>query len=295
MRNSSSLCLVENYQNDDSLRAAYQKYVSKIFPGIDIEEWYRRGFWNDTYIPISLINSGEIVSNVSVAKMTVLFNGAEHSALQISAVGTMPAYRNRGLSRKLLEYTLDKYRNEVSFFFLYANETVLEFYPKFGFQPVMESVFITETEPDNSAYVARKLDISKEVDYDLLQKLLNKRQAITERFGATNYQNITIWHIFNFYSDHLYYLEDPEALLIKSEKDSVLHLYEIIFHDAFDLQSVLPKIIESDKIKSIRYYFPPDKLPFQFHSIQDDDTGLFILGDFNPGEEPFRFPVTAVT
>ncbi|GIO00553.1 hypothetical protein J5TS2_12210 [Brevibacillus halotolerans] len=54
---------------------------------------------------------------------------------------THPDYRNKGLSGKLMHYIIDKYEKECDFIYLFANETVLDFYPKFGFEKLQESSF----------------------------------------------------------------------------------------------------------------------------------------------------------
>ncbi|MDO9577462.1 MAG: hypothetical protein Q7J16_06215 [Candidatus Cloacimonadales bacterium] len=70
-------------------------------------------------------------------------------------------------------------------------------------------------------------------------------------------------------------------------------MLDVIFAHPFDLQ--VAKIIESDSIKEIKYYFPPDQLKYDFETILKDDTGLFVRGEFDLGNEPFRLPETAVT
>ena len=51
---------------------------------------------------------------------------------------TKETYRDQGLSRRLIEEILKDYQGKVDMIFLFTNETVLEFYPKFGFSRVME-------------------------------------------------------------------------------------------------------------------------------------------------------------
>ncbi len=295
MRNSLSLRLLDNYQNDDSFRFAYQGFISEVFPGIDIEEWYQRGFWTEDYIPFSLVDSDKIISNVCAAKMNVLINGTRHKAIQISAVGTLPDYRHLGFARRLMNFVIDKYMYDVDLFFLFANDSVLDFYPKFGFESLRESTFIAQTRLVPNHRQVRKLDINKKDDYHLLLDLLTNRCVLTQRFGAEQYGFITMWHIFNFYRNNLFYLEAEDAVVIKEELDHTLHVYDVIFRQPFILQSILPKIVEADFITSIQYHFPPDQLDFDYDTVQEEHTGLFILGEIEVGNQLFRFPPTAIT
>src|SRR5690606_30122657 len=123
-----------------------------------------------------------------------LISGKKLKAAQIGAVSTLPEFRNKGLSRQLMNYILEAYKEKVDFFFLYANDSVLDFYPKFGFRSVKENVFISELKRTNQKFCARKLDITNPDDYSLLINLINNRLPITKLFGAENYGFITMWH-----------------------------------------------------------------------------------------------------
>ena len=73
-----------------------------------------------------------------------------------------------------------------------------------------------------------------------------------------------MWHILNLYSNDLYYIEEEDVLIIQQEKNDTLHILDVINRKSFDLVSVLPRIIESDSIKSIEFYFPPDQLNYHY-------------------------------
>ena len=177
--------IIENYRDNELFRNEYFNFISKIFPDADFKEWYSKGFWKDEYNPVSVIKDGKIISNVSVARMNIIVEGRNLRGIQIGAVGTIPEYRNQGLSRVLMEHVIEKYSNETDIFLLFANETVLEFYPKFGFKRFEEKVFIFRIKYSCSLKpAARKLNIQNESDFLLLQDLINNRVEITKIFGA---------------------------------------------------------------------------------------------------------------
>ncbi|WP_326717516.1 GNAT family N-acetyltransferase [Vagococcus jeotgali] len=74
--------------------------------------------------------------------MTFVINKKKHQVLQLGTVMTKETYRDQGLSRRLIEEILKDYQGKVDMIFLFANETVLEFYPKFGFSRVMEDSYL---------------------------------------------------------------------------------------------------------------------------------------------------------
>ena len=132
-------------------------------------------------------------------------------------------------------------------------------------------------------------------DCALLKELINHRQILTNKFGAENYGFITMWHVLNLHLDSIYYINDEDVIIIKQEKNDTVHILDVIFRQQFDLELAMLKIIESDSIKSIKYYFPPDRLNYKYDKVKKEDTGLFILSDLELGDNPFRFPMTAIT
>jgi len=287
--------IIENYRDNEIMRNEFHSFISHVFPSISFKEWFARRCWTENYIPFSIMDSGKIISSASATLMNIVHQGVNLKAIQIGAVGTLPEYRSRGLARELMNHIIDKYKDEVDFFFLHANETVLEFYPKFAFRSVQENIFVSELNNPESNYSARKLNIEDDDDYLLLQDLLNNRCSLTNVFGAEDYGFITMWHILNLYRDNLFYLEKENVIVIKNEKKDTVHILDVIFNNSFDFKSILPKLIESDTIKNLKYYFPPDQLNFNYDRIIEEDTGLFILGDLELGNNQFRFPETAVT
>ena len=287
--------LIANYRDDETLRNEFHHFISRVFPSISFQEWESNGFWINKYIPFSICKSGKIISNVSASLMDILINSEKIKAIQLGAVGTLPEYRNQGLSCELMNYIISKYKNGIDLFFLFANETVLDFYPKFGFRYVQEYIFIKETEIPEQNNSSGKINIKNVKDYILLQELLKIRQPLTKILGAENYDFITMWHILNLYPNNLYYIEEEDVIIIKQEKNDTLHILDVIYHAPFDLESVIPKIVGSDTIKSIKFYFSPDQLHYRYDKFEKLDTGLFILGNLDLPEIPFRFPLTAIT
>jgi GNAT superfamily N-acetyltransferase len=288
--------IIENYRDNDILRHKFYDFTQTVFPGIDFTEWYNRGFWEDGYIPFSIIIDDKIVSNVSVTRMKLIIDSRRLEGIQFGTVGTIPDYRNRGLSRYLMEYVLDKIRNTAEILFLFANETVLDFYPKFGFQPYPEVFFRADSDSTKPSYAARRLDIGSVADMALIRRKLKSRIDLTRRFGAADYDFITLWHFLNIFPRNLFYIEADDVILVVTEKNGKLHVWDVIHSRPIDLGSIIPKAIQSDDVKSIIYYFPPDQLHFEYdEAVTAEDSPLFILGDFSPGPEPSKFPITAQT
>jgi len=286
----------ENCRDNDQLRTMFYDCIKAVFPGIDFKTWHDRGFWTEHYIPHAIVRDNKMIANVSASTMNIILNGQKVRGVQIGTVATLPEFRNQGLSRYLMEYVLHKYDDTTDLFFLFANETVLDFYPKFGFKRYDEVVFKTTAGLPSADYSARKLSVDSDDDIALIRRLLADRLPLTALFGAVDYDFITWWHILNIFPDKLYYLPDNDILFIISEKDDQLHIWDIVFTKPFDLIPAISQVIQSDSLKSVRYYFAPDRLGFEYTDTEPcPDSPLFVRGAFDPGAPRFKLPLTAQT
>ena len=287
--------IIENYRNDADLRTKYFQFTRTVFPSVGFEAWYEQGWWTKDYIPFSVVEGDRIVSNVSVSEMDILVDGKPKTGLQIGAVGTIPEFENRGLSRHLMEYVINRYELKSDLIFLFANDTVLDFYPKFGFRSVKEVIFKSYTIPQPN-FSARKLDLSVETDMNLIKDCIEQRGILTRLFGADNYGYVTHWHLINIFPDNILYVEDDGAICICKEENRQLHLWDVASKEQVDINKILPKLIKNKDIKEVLYYFPPDQMQFNYDQVvEDKDSHLFVRGNFDVEGREFKFPVMAQT
>ena len=128
---------IKDYKSTEPYRLSFNELAHQTFR-IDFEHWYQQGCWKDRYICYSFLHNDKVIANVSVNLMDIILNQLTYKAIQLGTVMTDPAYRNQGLSRRLMEIIIEEYRSECDFMYLYANKTVLDFYTKFGFSQVPE-------------------------------------------------------------------------------------------------------------------------------------------------------------
>ncbi len=286
--------LVENYKSNKLLVDEFIKFTDHIFPSISFKKWVEKNLWPGNYIPFSLMKDGRIISNVCISEMVVFINGKSQKSIQFSAVGTLPEYRGKGLSKKLMQHVLERFQNTHQFFFLYANDSVIDYYPKFGFRKLIEHKFLLNRHFKKIGDDARRLDLNNAEDYKLITDLLANRKPLTKIFGAEEYSFITMWHLYNIFFDDCYYLDDENLIIIMKIKGSELHLYEIIFQEKFMPTDIIPKIIPNDT-ERIYFYFPPDQIEFDYDIAVKEDTMLYVLAGEKNISSPFRFPITAAT
>lgn len=71
---------------------------------------------------------------------------------------------------------LEEYTNQVDFMYLFANDTVLDFYPRFGFIPAQEQLFsIDYTSGSTDSVGIRKLDGTEPDDLNFIRTFAAQR------------------------------------------------------------------------------------------------------------------------
>ncbi|WP_342042228.1 GNAT family N-acetyltransferase [Bacillus sp. OTU2372] len=247
----------KDYKHDEGLRKSFNELAAKVF-GINFESWYQVGFWNNRYIPFSYIDDSKVVANVSVNDLNLVINGEKKNALQIGTVMTHPDYRKRGLSASLMNKILDKYENEYDYMYLFANQTVLDFYPKFGFKPVNEyqySMQFTPSQADVSAI--RKLNGHNPEDLHFIYGFAAERLPVSKLFGTENTQGVLMFYCMHVFNNDVYYLEREDVIVIYKKDENKIDIFDIIFKKEINIQDILSKITDR-QINKIVFHYTPD-------------------------------------
>jgi predicted GNAT family N-acyltransferase len=275
--------LISNYKENDNLRKSFNELSQKTF-GISFEEWYQKQFWKDKYECYSLKHGDRIVANASVSKLKFLINAQEKKALQIGTVMTAAEYKGRGFSRQLMEHILAKFEKEYDIIYLFANNSVLEFYPKFGFFRVAQAqLFTTDKIPPNNKYNLRKLNMDVESDVNSLKRIAENRISNSTGFDVKNGQEVLYWYCLNVFRENIYFDENKNLIIIYTfEKDRLL-IHDIIITESHNYRELIGSLV-TDKVKEIIFNFNLDaeNIKLQQRLIEDDDNVLFMKGDFDP-------------
>ncbi|MBD3332711.1 GNAT family N-acetyltransferase [candidate division GN15 bacterium] len=288
--------IITNHRHDPLLRKAYYRFMDEVFSGVDFLRWFNHGHWNEAYAPHSIMDGDRMIANASAMRMNVWVENTLVPAVQIGAVGTVEDYRYQGLSRLLMEHVLDKFAHQAELIFLFANESVIDFYPRFGFQRAREVVFVATRDLPSPKYSARKLHLANAADVAIARELIAERDDPTRLFGASDFGHITWFYILNGFHQRLHYLEDEQILFILSENDGVVHIWDAIARAPFDMSEILPRLLPCEQPQSVHYYFSPDRLPFAYDSVAEpEDSYLYVRGRFPLENQRFKFPFTAQT
>jgi predicted N-acetyltransferase YhbS len=280
---------------DREWHEAYLDFVPKVFPRISFRAWYEHGGWDDGYVAFALVDGDRIVANAAVSRMNLVFRGEPSLGWQLGAVGTLPDLRGRGLQNQLIPRLLEHTGSD-DLVFLFANHHVLDFYPRFGFERVRESIFVSEHRVSPSGTPLRVLELENPQDRALLQRVAAEAEPVTELFGARDYGNTVLWYWSNFYRDGLRYDAEHDAILIVDQSNDLLRVYDILSRKQLDLRSFVPRVI-SAPIAQVEFGFTPSRYwPTATPKADYTDSPLFALRPHPlPNNEHFKFPMLAQT
>lgn len=290
------ISFVSAYQQNAVRRKSFSELAASVF-GIQFEPWYEAGYWNDRYVPFSYVEGDRVIANVSVNLLDHVIGGVTRSVIQIGTVMTHPDYRNKGLSAKLMQKVIEEFENRVDYMYLFANETVLDFYPKFGFQPVQEQRYYIEDLSElcvNSKQQAavRKLDGRAAADLELIYRIANHRASISQLFSVEQSQGILMFYCMNVFPEHLYYIEELDMVVIYEELDGQLEIYDVIALQQPDLLNVLQTLVNS-ATKRVNLHFTPDRQLAEFKQ-EVHSSSLFVrTSDGAAYPQGTKHPMTA--
>jgi len=287
--------LVSDYRNNESLKESFNALAMKTFE-LDFRGWYNRGYWNDKYIPYSFVDEGKVISNASVNKMSIIIDGKMYKGIQIGTVMTDENYRNKGLAKQLMQYIIKEYENTYDFMYLFANDTVLDFYPKFGFTRLNESEFSLDLA---NSTIQMKMDakvkqLTIENDLALLEKFAKNRHVNSIILDVEHNESLLMFYFTLVFHEAIFYVEDLETIVLMNEEEDTLHVYDIISLNAPNVEAVLASIVKKTTEKVVFYFTPDFTVEGMTATIMpNDDDALFVLTKKSLLEGNFMFPLTS--
>lgn len=279
--------IVKHYRHDAALRRSFNALAEATF-GLNFENWYQNGFWGDCYDPYSLLLDGRIVANVSVNRTDMCIGDSVRRLYQLGTVMTAEGHRNKGYIRAIMA-EIEKDLQDAEGIYLFANDSVLDFYPKFGFRPGVESVY-SRPVTQNGPCSMTKVPMETPEDWALLQRAMdgNVFHPACEMVGNPG---LIFFYASQFMRDCVYYDSTLKAWVIAELEDG-----ELLIHNVFSPAPVtLDQVIAAfgGDVRTVTLGFTPaDPTGFTCRRLQEEDTTFFIKGsafrDFE--EKKLRIP-----
>ncbi len=286
---TKDFCIEKNYRNNDALRASFNRLAEKTF-GLNFENWYRNGFWKDNYIPYSVVIDGEVVSNVSVNACNMNYKGQIVKLIQLGTIMTDDDYRGNGYARALMEEVLKDYDGKVDGIYLFANDSVLEFYPKFGFKEAKEYQF-TKDVTISGECTAQNVPLRDKIDFDRTVEILDTKKQNAQLYMVDN-PGLYMFYLSQFMTENLFYIEECNSYAIAEVKDDTLILHAIIGNGAVD------EVIRAfgSQVKKVILCFTPNVASgFEKSVLHEEDTTFFVQGKFFEDSRDDEYMMQAIT
>ena len=268
-----SMKIVKHYRDNSVLRASFNSLAEETF-GLNFENWYQWGFWGENYTPYSVVEDGRVVANVSVNCTDMVIRGQRKRLYQLGTVMTAPEYRNRGYIRAIMA-EIEKDIADADGVYLFANDGVVEFYPKFGFLPGTEYVYTKEVCQSGENRM-------EQVVMDAPAAWARLEQAMAESVFPTachmvDNPGLIFFYVAQFMRENVFYCPDLDAWAIAEQEGE-----ELLLHNVFATASVtLEQVIAAfgGEVKSVTLGFTPAQTEsFTCREWKEEDCNFFVRG-----------------
>lgn len=261
----------KNVRANDTLRASFNTLTRATF-GFDFTGWYDAGHWGDLYIPHVLTDGDRVISNVSVNHMVFDLEGVRRHYLQLGTVMTDQAYRGQGLNRQIMEHILSEYADKVDGIYLFGNDSVLDYYPRFGFRPAQETEYYLPRDRFRAPYAVEPAQ--PEELYDAVRRCeTNPNDAfyMSENLGLYQF-----WCGAE-YAENVYYIPEAGIYVVAARDGGNLYIHQIVGETKADL-SRLAASFGADVTQAVFCFTPADREQLPSRPHKEEDCTLFLLG-----------------
>ncbi len=276
-----------DYKESGILRESFNKLAANTFD-IQFEDWYKLGYWTKNYIPYSMKADDKIVSNVSVNLMEFNQSGSVKKYIQLGTVMTDKNYRGLGLNGYLMKKVIEDYLDKCDGIYLFANDSVLDYYPKFGFRKANEYQYSRKLSITGNRSVS-PFPISDKKALKEMEKIITTSKPCGQM--AMNNMGLHMFYLSSFMKNTVYYVEEQQAYVVAEEEEGNLVLHEIFAAGEVDITAIAAAFGNQNQ-KVILGFVPDKKENYNRELLIEEDTTLFVLGN---GWEKFeeaglRFP-----
>jgi GNAT superfamily N-acetyltransferase len=280
-----------DYYHEEVAREALNTLVREVF-GLDLTPWNRLGVFGE-YTPFTLFDGDRAVANVSASPMHLTVAGRRVEAVQIGTVATLPQYRKCGLIRQLINVAHDHFGQNGETSFLFANESVLDFYQQFGYRPVAEQRFSAAAPPCTTPEApGRLLNLQTADDLALFRRLADSRTAVSNVVGIERHTWLLLFHEILGDPQQLRYIEPLDVVVILARDRETCHLVDVIGARIPTFAELYP-YLGTPETRQIEFGFTPDLMGVPDVIAQDaSDWHLYVRGPWE-AEGPSRFPRTS--
>lgn len=199
--------------------------------------------------------------------------GQQQRYIQIGTVVTDIEYRNKKLTRFLMEKILEEWKGKCEFIYLYANKESAIMYPKYGFERVKEFEYfkyITNRVADGNF---EKLNMDIQTNRDKLYDYAKYSEIFGEISMKEN-ADLVMFYCISILKDSVYYIKSLDTIAIATFKDNQLLLWDIFSKLNIDLDKIINCLAYPQINEVVLGFTLQDINPYNVREITGD--ALFI-------------------
>ena len=267
----------KNVMPDPAARQSFDALARQVC-GLSFEGWFHSGYWTESNLPYTLLSQETAQANVSVNRLEVLLDGKRRRYIQLGTVMTRPDCRRQGLAKRLMEEVLRDWADRCDGMFLLANETVLDFYPQFGFRREIQYQYTLPVPTARGG--ARKLSVDSPQDLALLRACYKRGNPFSALQVVVNF-GLLMFYCGSFLKDCVYYIPQQTAVAVARQEGPVLQCMDIF--GGSDLEEILSQPAAPGTARATLGFAPAGSSACCAEPISDDSDALFVLvGKENP-------------
>lgn len=268
--------IVTNVRDNEKLRESFNALTRKTF-GFDFSRWYEAGHWGDMYIPYAMVDGGKVISNVSVNLMEFCVGGVKKNYIQLGTVMTDSDYQGQGLNRRIMEHILNEYEEKVDGIYLFGNDDVLTYYPKFGFKAAKEYEYYLSIVANDVAqgYAMDSVDLA---DFGRVYEIICTGKNANDGMYMNKNLGLYQFWLAGPYKNNVYYVPEVEAYVVAEVERNVVRVLQIFGEREVDFER-LSKSFGEEITEMVLGFTPMKKEGFLVREYKEEDCTLFILGD----------------
>ena len=269
----TAMTIVKHYRENKALRDSFNRLAKATF-GLDFEPWYQNGFWTDDYDPYSVVIDGKVIANVSVNRTDMIIGGGRRKLYQLGTVMTDPVHRGKGYVRAIMA-EIEKDIADADGVYLFANDNVCEFYPKFGFVQGIEHIYARAVLQSGECRM-RKIAMDGPEGWNRLRAAMEKSAFETACTMVDN-PGLIFFYAAQFLKDCVYHDAQTDAWVIAEIEDGELMIHNIFAPENVELGNVIAAF--GGGIRRVTLGFAPkDAAGFACEAYHEEDCTFFVRG-----------------
>lgn len=264
--------LVRQIREDEALRESFFELAARVF-ALPFAAWYQGGYWSERYIPYVVAQGERVVANASANIVDTVWQGRPERYIQIGTVMTDPAHRGQGLARWALEAILTDWRQRCSGIYLYANDRVLDFYPKFGFERAQEYQHTRPVAPVAGDFV--RLDMRRLEDRERLL-CCYRRSNPYAALPCQGNEGLLMFYCTGPMEQEVYYSRELGLAAVAQREGNTLACHDLFGPPGPPLAEVLARLAAPGVDRAVLGFTPRDARGCVAAPLVQEET-LFVL------------------